>query len=203
MATSRAPSSRVGGDPRSPQGSQESERQPSSMVFHNVCLFGWTIDAVLHSPHWLSFPQDLDVVEVWCGVGSIVRAARGKGMRAEGFDKKLDEANDITTKGGFLRALTLVMRLRIYGLLWMAPVCASMGFANSSNCKISIANPLGNTEYAPVSAGNLMAQIACFFTVVAYKRNCSVGLENPRGSWLYKLPCSSFRLHHNFPLCLL
>jgi len=42
---------------------------------------------VLQSADFASLQRDLDVVELWSGVESIVTAARKKGLQAEPFDK--------------------------------------------------------------------------------------------------------------------
>ena len=78
--------------------------------------------------------RDLDVVELWSGAGHIAGAARESGHVAAEFDIERipghtnvagPTSEDITTKGGFRRALRLVLRLRAGGLLWMAPLCCS------------------------------------------------------------------------------
>jgi hypothetical protein len=148
-------------------------------------LFGWTVTSVLSRD---LETRDLDVVELWCGVGSVVRAALQRGQRAVGFDKIKSQAQDLTTKDGFEAALILVLRLVIGGLLWEAPVCSSFGFANSSRCKRNELNPYGDTNYGQVRQGNLMADIAMFFMTIAWARNVDVAIENPNSSWLFKLP---------------
>ena len=60
-------------------------------------------------------------------------------LQALPFDKdrvpgETEDTEDITSRVGFLRALGYDMRLKIGGLLHMAPVCSSFVFANSSNC---------------------------------------------------------------------
>ena len=65
--------------------------------------------------------KDLDVAELWSGVGNVVGVARDNGHSAVEFD--LDRVpgytnapgpsnEDITTEAGFLKALGLVLRLR-------------------------------------------------------------------------------------------
>lgn len=80
------------------------------------------------------------------------------------------------------------MSIRPGGLLWMAIVCSSFVFANSSNTKRSSANPYGDTSYEPVIQGNLMADIGAFFMSLASSRGVEACIENPAGSMLFKYP---------------
>jgi hypothetical protein len=89
---------------------------------------------------------------------------------------------------GFRNALKLVMSIRPGGLLWMAIVCSSFVFANSSNTKRTTANPCGDILYEPVIQGNLMADIGAFFMSLASSRGVEVCIENPAGSMLFKYP---------------
>ena len=98
-----------------------------------ICLFGvFTVSSVLHDPQWPLLPRDLDLVELWTEVETLVRAARDEGLQAEGFDILQDASNDITTYSGFSRALKMVMRVKPGGLVAMAPDCSSFGFGPSS-----------------------------------------------------------------------
>ena len=141
--------------------------------------------------------QDLDVVELWCGVGSIVRAAKEAGLAAEGFDLQRVPGEtdlqsgalceDITCKAGFLRALALVLRVRPGGLVWMAPDCSSWVWLNSSNTKRSEVNGYwGDPGYAKVASGNQMAIGAAFLYHVAVNRRVEAVIENPVSSFLFK-----------------
>ena len=135
--------------------------------------------------------RDLDVGELWSGVGNVAAAARDNGHTAAEFD--LDRvpgytnvpgpsSEDITTEAGFLKALGLVLRLRPAGLLWMGPLCSSFVFPDSSHCKRKASNFDGDTTYPPVSQGNLMAVIAAFLVQVALARGVHAAIENPAGS---------------------
>ena len=148
--------------------------------------------------------QDLDVVELWSGVESIVFAARVAGhkghkghqpLRAEGFDKHrspglTDQAGpgceDVTCVEGFRHALQLIYRLRRGGLLWMAPTCSSFGFANSVRCKRKAGQEQGDTNYVNVAIGNLEAQVASFLFALATALGIYAVIENPIGSFLFR-----------------
>ena len=157
----------------------------------SLVLFGFTLGDFLDD----SCTRDHHVVELWSGVGSIVHGALQKGLTAVPFDKfrssgatEVDE--DILTRKGFLRAVRHVLRLMVGGLLWMAPVCSSFVFMNSSNCMRSVDNDWkGDVTYKPVIEGNLGAEIACFLWWLAWARGVEVAMENPSRSNFWKYPC--------------
>ena len=99
-----------------------------------LVIFGFTVSTILDSSQWASLPRDLDLAELWAGVGNVALAGRQAGHATCTFEKKDDLADDLLTPDGFLRAVTLVMRLRPGGLLGTAPTCSSFGFANSNKC---------------------------------------------------------------------
>ena len=161
-----------------------------------LLIFGLTVASVLDSA---SEQRDLDVVELWSGVESIVSAARAAGFTAMPFDKFRNEGvtdtddpettEDILLEAGFRRALSLVLRLRSGGLLWMAPVCSSWIFLNlSRTMRTKIGGPKfrGNLKYLPVRHGNLMAEMAAFLFLVATARGVHAVIENPACSMMFK-----------------
>ena len=144
--------------------------------------------------------QDMDVVELWSGVESVVFAARAAGhgghqpLRAEGFDKHRSPGitdhegpgcEDITCVDGFRHALQLIYRLRTGGLLWMAPTCSSFSFANSCRCKRKAGHEQGDTSYKNVAVGNLEAQVAAFLFALATALGIYAVIENPIASFLF------------------
>jgi hypothetical protein len=159
-------------------------------------VFGWSLDMILHEPRWKQLPRDLHVVELWCGVMSIVLAAREKGLKAEGYDinripgttdvPKSKMSENIISQEGFENAVTLVMRCM--GLLWMAPVCSSWIFCNMSNTKRNTGNVFGDTTYGPVRDGNLMANVAGFLLHLAWRRGLTAVIENPASSLIFRYP---------------
>ena len=161
-----------------------------------MVLFGWTVDAILEAQRWRTINRDLHVVELWCGVMSIVAAAHAGDLTAQGFDIArvpglTDDPNstcseDILSQHGFENAVSLVMRLLVNGLLFMAPVCSSWIFANSSNTHRKAANVNGNLNYKPVADGNRMADVAAFLVELGWRRRLAVCIENPASSLLFK-----------------
>ena len=125
-------------------------------------VFGYTIAFILASPLFTALPRDLDIVEICSGVGAITQAGWDAELNAAPFDKfringitniiGSPHNEDLTTEPGFLNAVKLVMRLRVGGLLWLAPVCASWVYLNVSRTKRSVENDYwGDTNYPPVA----------------------------------------------------
>ena len=166
-----------------------------------LVMFGeWTVAMVKDDK---KTKRDLDVVELWSGVGLIAGAARDIGHEAAEFDIMRipghtnvagPRLEDITTNNGFNKALHLVLRLRPGGLLWMAPLCSSFAFPNSSKCKRTAADFKGDASYYPVEQGNYMAMAAMFFAQVALCRSVHLAIENPAGStfWSFVKEFSNF-----------
>jgi len=161
----------------------------------SLLIFGLTVASVLDSA---CEQRDLDVVELWSGVEAIVSAAKAAGLTAMPFDKfrisgvtdtdNPDATEDILLEAGFRRALSLVLRLRPGGLLWMAPVCSSWIFLNLTCTKrTKVGGPRfgGNLRYLPVRQGNLMAEMAAFFFLVAVSRGVHAVIENPASSMMF------------------
>ena len=152
-----------------------------------LLLFGLTVAQVLTSPAWNSTPRDLDVVELWSGVGHVAAAARKKALRAATFEKNDDPLQNFLHQPGFMAAVTLVMRLSPGGLLAMGPTCSSFVFANSANNQRKEDNSwTGNPEYQQCQVGNLEAQAAWFFFCLAAARGVEAFIENPTGSTIFK-----------------
>ena len=103
---------------------------------------------------------------------------------------------------GFQSAVHCVLSMREGALLWMGPVCSSFAFMNSSRCKRTLENPMGDVDYKPVAEGNLHASVAAFLYALACLRGILPIVENPVGSLIFRfLPCS--RCLHSSPLGVL
>ena len=132
--------------------------------------------------------HDLDVVEIFSGVGAIVAAAEAVGCRTASFDKQSDPRQDILDPTGFQNALSLVLRLRPSGLLWLAPMCNSFSWLCLKTTQRKHANAnASDRARAEVQRGNLGAQASAFLLTVAWCFGVSVVFENPVGSriWPY------------------
>ena len=179
------------------RGSSATHSMPATAAAQSCSLiiFGLTVAAVLDDA---SEERNLDVIELWSGVGAIVSAAIAAGRAAQGFDKYRipgvtdttdpNTTEDILLEAGFRKALELVMRVRVGGLVWMAPVCSSWIFLNLKNTKRNkVHGPRfsGNLAYAPVRDGNRMAEMAAFLFAVAVLRGVHAVIENPPGSMIF------------------
>ena len=160
---------------------------------HNgvVTIMGITITAALAMAPTL---RDLQVVELWSGVGSIVAAAEKRNYNAAAFDLNRvpgitdvpgSLCEDITTLEGFKKAISLVLRLGEGALLASGPDCSSFTFPNSSRHKRHSA-VAGDLLYKPVNVGNLMAVIALFLCQLALARRVHFALENPPDSHIFR-----------------
>lgn len=158
-------------------------------------MFGWTLQSLVLLASLQALGRDLDVVELFSGAGHITSAAQHRGFAAQGFDKAripgstdtgMALSEDIITRSGFMRAVHLVWRLRVGGLLWLAPLCSSWVFYNVSRTKRCKANGyMGDAAYAPVRDGNLMAEACIFLIKLAVSRGVQFAIENPRGSYIW------------------
>ena len=176
------------------------EQQPSigpmarewAMVNGTLLLFRmFTLQSLMDH---CNVQRDLDVVELWAGVQSIVNAAREDGFRAEGFDKNRipgttdmpgPRTEDILTPDGFHNAAKLVLRLRPGGLLHVAPVCSSFVGLDIMHTQRSKMDFRGNERFWSVEQGNLFAHIAVFLTALAVMRGAHASFENPTGSMIW------------------
>jgi hypothetical protein len=162
-----------------------------------LSIFDLTVDTVLSVPAWTQVPRDLAVIEVFSGVGSVTSAALVRGFAASSYDKNRlpgttdcplsPRCEDITTEVGFKNAVRLVMRLRVGGLLWLAPVCSSWGFMNSSHCKRHVSSGyIGDMSRTPVQMGNRIANASAFLIMLANGRGAEAAMENPCQSTIFK-----------------
>ena len=86
-----------------------------------VVIFGHCSVKYIISEPSLQCDRDLDVVELWAGVGSVAAAAEGRKLQAQSFDILQGQDQNICARPGFVSALRQVTRLRRRGLLAMAP----------------------------------------------------------------------------------
>ena len=163
-----------------------------------LAIFGLTLQGALDLE---CCARDLDVVELFSGVGEICKAAARAGFTAESFDLVRlpgvtnvpgPDLEDITTCGGFHKALQLVLRIRVGGLLTLAPDCRTFTFPNSVNHKRRIDFLQGDESYEPVFWGNTMAVAAAFLMQVAIVRQVHLCWENPPDSFMPKYLCTLF-----------
>lgn len=166
-------------------------------------IFGFTPSSfVQSSPERLS--RNLSVVEVFCGVASIFKAAVAYGVEAAGVDKKKEEAEDeqvaggepnnrrcldVTNLAGFSALLWMVMAIKEGGLLTLAPECSSFIGACAAQHQRSRQNDwLGDTSRDFVTNGNFLATVTAFLVCVGTLRNLVIVIENPTASCIWNFP---------------
>ena len=97
------------------------------MQVHFACGVVLIFWEVLQNPEYMSLPRDLDVVELWSGVGSIWTAAGKRGLAAKPFDKNrapLETAlsEDILSAAPSQRHLSVVL---LFPWWWSPLGCTS------------------------------------------------------------------------------
>jgi hypothetical protein len=142
-----------------------------------------------------SIQRDLDCVEIFCGVGSIVTAALQAGYRVMGFDRDRvpgvtdipgEFSEDISSDIGFRRALHLVQRVRVGGLVWLAPMCNSFNWLCCHQSKRRAENGwTGDEGRSFVAEGNRAATVASYLGTLAHMRGAAYVVENPPRSLLW------------------
>ena len=122
-----------------------------------------------------SFPRALECVELFAGVGAVAPAATELGFRGTTYDIKripgiTDISADLSVFEGFRTATTLVMRLTIGALLWLALVCASSVIMHAAKCKRPNSNSYeGDCSYPQYAKkrGNTIAQAIVRLVLIA------------------------------------
>jgi len=183
----------------------------SKMFLENTKAFGLSVYEALS---WEKLDRDLDLVELWAGVGSLAKAAAKRKLVVECVDTQMHNGHDMTTLNGFRKALELVRRLRRGGLLMMGPPCNSFAWMSSSHHKRNEENGFqGDWTRDQVHAGNLQVDVAAFFFAFAYMEGIAPALENPLHSCMWR-SISAVALqnelclqdaglhHHGVPVCL-
>ena len=163
------------------------DRTREALVACPLVVFGHTLGEFIEK----DTVRNLDVVELWAGVGSVEKAARKQGLQARSVEKEgsLDDTSDLLTESGFMSAIKLVLALHVGGLLWLAPVCSSFVWLTSSMACRSPANDFrGDQTHDFVQEGNLGADVAAFLFVLAWARGANSCLENPSGSRIWQYP---------------
>ena len=150
-----------------------------------LSVFGITLTDVLRDPKFEPDDRDLDMAEIFTTAQTLVLAAQALMLQAEPYDVQQGH-EDACTLPGWLHMLSLVMRLRIGGLLCVAPDCSSFGFGPSVWSCRNAQNVAGDTTRPFVREGNLMANAAMFLFCLALLRGAEAVLENPVSSMIFR-----------------
>lgn len=98
---------------------------------------------------------------------------------------------DITTDGGFMLALQLVLRVKKGGLLWLGVPCCSFIWLARGSTGRSREVPCGDESQHCTRVGNLIAARACLLAAVAICRQVDWVAEQPGSSTFPCFPCTS------------
>lgn len=131
--------------------------------------------------------RDLDLVEVFAGKAAITRAFARAGLASRAFDLENSDKENILHMDGLMRALSLVLRLKVGGLLWAAPPCQMWTWMSSSVHRRTKSNPRGNRSLPKVREANNIARITAGLIKLAVSRQVRVFVENP-GPRLFAYP---------------
>ena len=146
----------------------------------NVQVFDWTIPAAMEEFGQAS--RTLHLLEVFAGTSQIAKAAKAHGLQSQAFDICLNPMDNLLTKSGFTRLLEVVFALVVGGLCFLAPVCSSFVFCNSSRTKRTKANPDGNQSYKRNKEGSIFLTICLFVEELCSLRGVHWAIENPLSS---------------------
>ena len=135
-------------------------------------------------------PQDynLDVVEYFAGVQTIVTAARNQGKTAAAFDMEIDSRMNILDPLGFSYAVELMLRLTPKGLVHFAPPCGTWVFMSRGITGRSKTRPEGWTEYRSVSDANVITIRVTLLILIAMAKGCTWVVEQPAISVMGHFP---------------
>lgn len=135
-----------------------------------------------------SITRDLDLVELFAGKGALTATFREGGRAAVAYDINAGAAENILTTAGWLRALTLVLRLRHGALLWAGVPCSSFVFINRGTSKRSASNPLGSPTQPTVQLANEIVARVGLLLLLAIARGVGWVVEQPGSSLLPQHP---------------
>ena len=113
----------------------------------------------------------------------------------QGFDIERNEViEDLTGTMGFLKGVSLCLRLQRRGLLYMGLPCNSHTFMSCSQHKRGYFRPCGDETYGFVVEGNMIAFRAGILILLAIARSVVWLLENPGNSRCVYLPVLEYLL---------
>ena len=119
----------------------------------------------------------------------------------QGFDTCREPVlEDLCGILGYIKAISLILRVRPKGLTSLAIPCNSFGYMSSSQHQRSMADPLGNLSYPFVIAGNMVCLRALILIALGIVRHVHYWVENPERSTLAFHPFFVFlqSLHQMF-----
>jgi hypothetical protein len=139
------------------------------LIAEYVCMMG-------------AVPRNLDLFEMFAGMGNLSFAFRAKGFKSEGFDVSSNPKEDLSTTVGFILALRGVLRLKIGALLWGGVPCSTWVYISRGTSGRSAWQPMGNTTMPCVRAANLVTARFAALVLLAVARGAQWLVEQPGSS---------------------
>ena len=156
-------------------------------------------DAAADKEFWVQYVRDfqtcgdLHCLDVFSGKAAISTAFKRAGFRSCTFEIKDDRSHDCVSKDGFATLLHLSLRLCGSSAVIVAgPPCSMFGFWTSSQHMRSLFGPYGRPSDPTTVLANMIA--INFITLLQILQEARplfmprVVIEQPRGSWMFKLP---------------
>ena len=102
---------------------------------------------------------------------------------------------DLGSDLGYVKCLSLVLRIVKHGLLYGGVPCASFIFMSLATHQRSATNPLGRQDLPFVAEGNTLLARYCLMAIVAIARGVAWLIENPGRTLVHLHPCVAHLLH--------
>ena len=126
--------------------------------------------------------RDLDLVELFAGGGALAIAFTEAGLQSATFERDTNPEDDILTTLGWLKAVKLVLRLKVGGLLWSGTPCSSWVFVNRGTSRRCADRPMGDASVPSVSTSNQIVARVCTLLLLAFARGAAWAMEQPGSS---------------------
>ena len=129
--------------------------------------------------------RDLHMVELFSGKRALSTAFEEASLAVASYDRESGgEAEDILTVPGWLRALSLILRVKHGGLVFACIPCSSWVFLNRGLSGRSAQQPLGRVEQQSVKTANEIASRVALLLLLAVCRGVGCIVEQPGSSLL-------------------
>lgn len=160
---------------------------------------GQWYDASTEKEHWIQYVKsfatcgDCHCLDAFSGRGAIGKKWRQLGFRTCNYEIKTDQSADCSTRAGFEHLIHLSMRLVGPGSIIVAgPPCSMFTFWSSSQHRRRDWRLYGDVNDPATALSNIIAvNFITFLEIFHFARPGQmpfVVLEQPQGSWMYKLP---------------
>lgn len=135
-------------------------------------------------------PTDLSCLDVFSASGKVMDAFVKQHCRAAKYDILSGGANeDLSSREGFHTLLLKGLRLMTFALVMCGPPCSLFIFLSSSQHLRHLYGAMGSPWDVPTQLANIIAgNMACFLHIIKIARKPWIVVEQPKGSWLLKLP---------------